>query len=109
MKRRIKKLYYKIMIAFYKAIHRDAMDIMIASYRNDGATIGDHVRAFSPIRSAETYLITIGDDVTISTGVCFCTHDNSAIKLYDDATDYVGAIKIGNNCFIGMNAILLGG
>lgn len=105
----IRKIYYKLMIRLYKLIHKDPMELKISLYRIRGANIGKNVRAFSPIQSSESYLISIGDNTTISVGVQFCTHDNSAIKFYEDATDYVGAIKIGNNCFVGMNALLMGG
>ena len=99
---RIKELLYKI-------LKKDPMKIKIQRYRVYGAKIGDNVRAFSPISSAESYLISVGSNTTISTGVKFLTHDNSACKLYDDATDFVGRISIGENCFIGANVILLPG
>lgn len=67
------------------------------------------VRAFSPIRSAEPYLIEVGSNTTVSTNVSFVTHDNSAIKVFENATDLVGSIKIGENCFIGLGSILLPG
>lgn len=90
-------------------LHKDSMPYKLERYRIGGAIIGDNVRAFSPISSSEAYLINIGDNVTISTGVRFCTHDNSAIKIFDDATDFVGRITIGDGSFIGMNAIIMGG
>lgn len=85
------------------------MEYKIERYRMSGAVIGENVRAFSPISSSEAYLIKVGNDVTISTGVKFCTHDNSVIKIFDDATDLVGRITIGDRSFIGMNVILMGG
>lgn len=107
---KIKTIILMLKIKIYeKLLHRDVMELKIERYRMEGATIGNHVRAFSPISSGEPYLISIGDDVTISTGVRFCTHDNSAIKCIPGATDFVGPIKIGRNVFIGMNTILLGG
>lgn len=54
-------------------------------------------------------MIEIGDNVTISTNVNLITHDNSAIKCFEDGTDFVGKISIGNNCFIGSGAIILPG
>lgn len=90
-------------------LHQDSMPYQLERYRMNGAVIGENVRAFSPISSPEAYLIHIGNDVTVSTGVRFCTHDNSAIKIFDNATDFVGQITIGDGSFIGMNAIILGG
>ena len=88
---------------------KDPMKYKIQKYKLHGAKIGNNVRAFSPIASAEPYLLTVGDNVTIATGVRFITHDNSAIKIYTDATDFVGPICIGNNVFIGANSTILPG
>ena len=90
-------------------IGKDPMKYKIEKYKLYGAKIGNNVRAFSPINSAEAFLLTVGDNVTISTGVRFITHDNSAIKIYDDATDFVGAISIGDYVFIGANCTILPG
>lgn len=106
----MKRILLCIKIKLYeKFLHKDAMLLRIKRYRMDGANIGTNVRAFSPISSGEPYLISIGNNVTISIGVSFCTHDNSAIKVFSEGTDFVGPINIGDNCFIGMNSILLGG
>lgn len=109
----MKKSIYVRFLKFQEKIcrlrHKDPMRYQIERYRLSGARIGEGVRAFSPISSPEAYLITIGDNVTVSTGVRFCTHDNSVIKIFPDATDFVGPISIGENSFIGMNSILMGG
>lgn len=106
---KIKLTYYRLMERILPFIGKDPMKIKIRKYRLNGAIIGQSVRAFSPISSAEPYLLKVGDNVTIATGVKFITHDNSAIKLYKNATDFVGSITIGNNVFIGANSILLPG
>lgn len=100
-------VYLKICEKILPYFGKDNMKKKICYYRLKGAKIGENVRAFSPILSSEPYLIEVGDNVTISTNVKFCTHDNSAIKMYSDATDFVGKIEIGNNCFVGMNSILM--
>lgn len=92
-----------------KIFHRDVMELKLERYRMEGAEIGKNVRAFSPISSSEPYLLSVGNNVTISTGVKFCTHDNSAVKIFNDGTDFVGSIRIGDHSFIGMNAIIMGG
>lgn len=100
---RIKKIIWIYILG------RDIMEYHLASYRKRGVTIGKNVRAFSPLISAEPYLLKIGNNVTVSTGVYFTTHDNSAIKLIDNATDTFGRIIIGDNCFIGQNSLILPG
>ena len=104
-----KSLYFIFMEKLCRIAHKDPMKYKLKRYRKNGAIIGENVRAFSPILSAEPYLIKVGNNVTISTGVKFCTHDNSAIKVFDEATDFVGPITIGDHSFIGMNALLLAG
>lgn len=85
------------------------MELEIQRYREKGVKIGQNMRAFSPPSSAEPYLLEFGDNITISTGVKFTTHDNSAIKVIPNSTDIFGRIKIGDNCFIGQNTLILPG
>lgn len=72
-------------------------------------TIGPGTKTASQLKTAEPYLITIGDNVTLSHGVDFITHDNSVCKIYGVAHDLYGRITIGNNCFIGAHAIIMYG
>lgn len=106
---KIRLLYYKLMETLLPRMGIDAMSYKIKKYRLKGAIIGEGVRAFSPITSSEPYLLKVGNNVTVATGVKFITHDNSAIKLYDNATDFVGSITIGDNVFIGANSLILPG
>ncbi len=63
---------------------------------------------------SEPYLITIGDNVRITKGVSFITHDGGAWVLRnmnkkDRDIDIFGKIEIGNNVHIGWNAIIMPG
>ena len=62
---------------------------------------------------SEPYLIQIGDNVCISFGVSFITHDNATKVINNILNDKTFAIykpiKIGNNCFIGAKSIILPG
>lgn len=102
---------YKVLIFIYKILGNSnkVIEYRIKYLKCMGVAIGDNLRCFSEIVSAEPYLLEIGNNVTISTGVNFVTHDNSIIKIFEDGTDSVGRIKIGDNAFIGINSIILPG
>lgn len=85
------------------------VDITIERMRRNGITVGERCRIFCCISSTEPYLITIGNQVTISGNVHFITHDNGIIKVLEGRTDVVGPITVGDRCFIGMNSTLLPG
>lgn len=78
-------------------------------FRKQGVRIGNRTHIFSNISNGEPYLISIGDDVTISNNVTLITHDSSISKALPEFTDIFGEIQINNNCFIGMNSIILPG
>lgn len=100
---RIKKFYYK------KIKKIDDSDYNICMMRKRGIIIGEGCRMFTQIGSLEPTLISIGDNVTVSADVSFCTHDNAIIKAIEGKTDVVGKISIGNDCFIGMRSIIMYG
>jgi acetyltransferase-like isoleucine patch superfamily enzyme len=56
-------------------------------------------------------LVTLGDHVTVTAGVNFVTHDGGVWVLRQEfpSVDVVGEIVVGDNCFIGLRAILLPG
>lgn len=68
---------------------------------------------------SEPYLIEIGANCTITSGVKFITHDASIDVMFnylkknrkENGYKYekLGKIKIGNNCVIGVNSIILAG
>lgn len=104
----IRKLFIRLKQFYQIRIQKkDPMELHIASMRRSGMQIGDRCRIFSNIQSNEPYLIRIGDNVTISGNVTFCTHDNGIIKVIEGKTDVVGPITVGNDCFIGMNSTLM--
>lgn len=74
-----------------------------------GIQLGQGNCIYSDITTTESYLISIGDNNTISTDVVFITHDNAIIKFDSTKTDIFGEIHIGNNCFIGARVIIMPG
>ena len=79
----------------------------IMQIRNNGISVGEGCRIYTPLRSNEPSMIKIGNHVTISSGVAFVTHDNSILKVLDPMTDVIGRITVGDHCFIGQNSMLM--
>ena len=85
----------------------------INSLRARGARIGkgcDFIE--TPNFGSEPYLITIGDNTTLSFDVAMVTHDagTRVIRHLPDGnpeTVIYGPITIGNNCFIGCRTTIL--
>ena len=79
-----------------------------------GMRVGKNCQFISPGPNfgSEPYLITIGDNTTVSFDVAFVTHDAGTRVLRNLAADgtkekqtvIYGEIKIGNNSFIGCRA-----
>ncbi len=75
-----------------------------------GISFGRNVRILGkPDFGSEPYLIEIGDDVTITEGVRFVTHDGGVgiFRNEHKGINVFGRIKIGNRVFIGINTIIL--
>mgnify|MGYP001105940830 FL=1 len=79
--------------------------------RNLGATIGKNCRIYTYYWGSEPYLITIGDHVHITRGVKFITHDGGVwvFRQQEPDFDVFGKITIGDNTFIGNDAMILPG
>ena len=59
------------------------------------------------IETAEPYLVSLGNHVTIANDVMFATHDASANFYLEGVSDIYGRINIGNYVFIGMGTIII--
>lgn len=83
--------------------------------RKQGMKIGEGTTIFAKpmfvlIDVTRPWMIEIGKNVQIASDVKMLTHDYafSTVKaVYGDVTGSCGKIKIGDNCFIGMGAIIL--
>jgi acetyltransferase-like isoleucine patch superfamily enzyme len=77
--------------------------------RGLGAKIGENCRLFSIEVYSEPLLLEIGEHVVVSDAVRFITHDGGVWIFWSDnpEIDNYGKIQIGDNTFIGMNAIIL--
>ena len=76
-----------------------------------GVLVGDRCRIYTRYFGSEPFLISIGNDVTITAGVSFITHDGSLILFKDEKGRRYKyqRISIGNNVFIGVNSIVMPG
>lgn len=104
----MKVIQYYIYKIIGKLIHKSDY-IMISFFRKNGVMIGRDCHIYSNILTPESYLISIGNNVTISTDVLFITHDNSISKVMCNTTDVFGSIHIGDNCFIGARSTIMYG
>jgi carbonic anhydrase/acetyltransferase-like protein (isoleucine patch superfamily) len=86
----------------------------VAFHRRRGVRVGERVELIGGgphMFGSEPYLVTIGDDVTISHDVDFITHDG-ALRVVRDRWPgaYVYApITVGARAFIGAHAVLMPG
>lgn len=103
---KLKRLYEKLIDLFFVFI-KSSTDY--ARYK--GVQVGENCRILIKEFGTEPWLITIGNNVTITNGVKLLTHDGSTWLIKDEAgRRYLyRRIKIGNNVFIGANSIILPG
>lgn len=88
---------------------RFSNEAIIKRLRERGVTIGEgvHIYSIDGIDAQYGPLITIGDNVTISTKVTILAHDASTKKHIGYTK--ISKINIGNKCFIGSGSIILPG
>lgn len=84
--------------------------------RSLGCKVGDGTRFVGPANVGnDPFLVEIGADCLISSNVSFLCHDGgvkvlNALGYFDGQwMDSMARIRIGNNCFIGCGAVIMGG
>jgi acetyltransferase-like isoleucine patch superfamily enzyme len=96
--------------SIYKFIlEKSSSESKVKYLRKKGIKIGVNCEINTMSFSTEPYLIEIGDNVGISDGAVFITHD-AGIRCFKEEfpnNDIFGKIKIGNNVFIGINCTIL--
>jgi acetyltransferase-like isoleucine patch superfamily enzyme len=86
----------------------------IGYLRSLGVKVGQDCRIYGrpeEVFGSEPYLCRLGNHVSITSGVRFVSHDGGVWVFrqeYPDL-DVFGRITVGNNVFIGLNAIILPG
>jgi len=88
----------------------------VAYLRREGVSVGENVTFYSPphtmVDLSAPFLLSIGSNVEITHGVMILTHDYSWSVLKGCSGAVCGAqspVTIGNNVFIGRNAIITRG
>ena len=103
--RKVKELEIRLAL-----IEGRMQDYYVLCARSKGVKVGQGCRLFSDRFLSEPYLVKIGDNVIVSSGVTFLTHDGSTHLFHDEDHRHMGSygrITVGNNCFNGMNSIIL--
>lgn len=82
--------------------------------RRVGVVMGDNVHFYGmrpAMFSTEPWLITLGDDVHVTSGCQFITHDGGTLVLRhrDPTLEITAPIKVGSRVYLGMQTIILPG
>ena len=82
--------------------------------RSLGVRVGNKTRVLGMeigTFGSEPYLVSLGDNVSVTSGVKFITHDGGMWVLRNEfpAIDIIAPIRVGNNVFIGMDSIIMPG
>lgn len=104
------RIYKRVRRSIIKFVFKHSNNnVKISIWRKMGVTIGDNCRIRCVSLSPESYLIEIGSNVVIAEDTYLITHEGGVCIFHDERPklDLYGKIKIGNNCFIGRNCLLL--
>jgi len=76
--------------------------------RKQGVKIGHRCKIHTLSFSTEPYLVEIGDNVRVTSGTEFITHDGAVNCFKGEIGGGIfGKIKLGDNVFVGTNSIIL--
>lgn len=84
----------------------------ISYARHKGVKVGQGCRLYIRVWGSEPFLVSIGDRVTITSGVKILTHDGSTWLIRNDKGrryQRYAPVHIGNDVFIGVNCIIMPG
>ena len=84
----------------------------VAYARKKGVKVGEHCRIYIKSWGSEPFLVSIGDHVTVTSGVKFITHDGSTCLVKDEQGkryQRFAPIQVGSHVFIGVNSIIMPG
>lgn len=98
---------FKLLKDYYLKFSKSGVEY--ARYK--GMKVGNDCRIYTTTLGTEPWLISIGDRVTITSGVRLLTHDGSTWLFKDEKgrRELFNKINIGSNVFIGINTIIMPG
>lgn len=96
--------------------HHYSGEAYINYLRSNGVHIGEHVAIYSPrhtkIDIRKPHMVSIGNYCKITSGVTILAHDYSISvprRVHGEFIGGTGPVCIGDNCFLGINCIILMG
>ena len=103
---------WRIVWVFFRKVFLRSNERRVDFFRAQGATIGANVNIDWDTIGTEPYLVEIGDNTYFSGGARCVTHDGGIMQLMhigltEKMYDVLGKIRIGANCFIGTQTIIL--
>ena len=106
-------------MALIKSVFNTLFDLVyfmakgsVAYARKKGVKVGENCRIYIKNWGSEPFLVSIGDHVTVTSGVKFITHDGSTCLVKDDKGkryQHFAPIQVGSHVFIGVNSIIMPG
>lgn len=104
------KIIFKILINIKRKFEYWVYKQSINKLVKNGLTIGKNVTIREDVNIDVTYayLVTIGNNCEIGSGVEIIAHDGTTRKFNGDY-EKIAKVEIKDNCFIGRNAIILPG
>lgn len=84
----------------------------VAYARRKGVRVGKNCHIYIRSWGSEPFLVSLGDDVTVTSGVKFITHDGSTCLVKDQhgkRYQRFAPIQVGSHVFIGVNSIIMPG
>ncbi len=99
--------YIKLLKELFNRVTKSGVEY--ARYK--GVKVGEGCRIYTTSFGSEPWMITVGNKVTITSGVVLLTHDGSTWLMNDEnGRRYLyRRVEIGNNVFIGVNSIIMPG
>ncbi|HLF51304.1 acyltransferase [Flavobacterium sp.] len=98
-------------IKILKELYTRATKSGVDYARYKGVKVGNNCRIYTTNFGSEPWMISIGNKVTVTSGVIILTHDGSTWLMNDEkGRRYLyRRVEIGNNVFIGVNSIIMPG